>query len=149
MVARILCPVLCLVLLIFITSVVPANASYCGPAGCPPQGLPMCGPAPVCPPPQCGPAPMACMPNCLPPCPAPGYAPPSRCGFNPLSAILSVITFPFKLIAGAVKRPDCQPPMFCPPPGCMPMCAPPVTKCKPGHQAAYRGPAPMLNPMVQ
>jgi hypothetical protein len=148
MVTRIVCLVACLAVLIAVAHA-PANAAYCGPMGCPPQ-VPACGPpAPACPPAPCGPAPMSCMPNSLPVCRPPAYEPPSGCGFNPLRAVLSAITLPFRLIAGAMNRQDCQPPMYCPPPGCMPMCAPPAVKCKPGARAAYNGPAPMLNPMMQ
>jgi hypothetical protein len=142
MVTRIVCLVACVAVLLAVTHV-PANAAYCGPMGCPPQ-VPVCGPpAPVCPPAPCGPAPMSCMPNTLPVCRPPAYQPPSGCGFNPLRAVFSVITFPFRLIAGAMNRQDCQPPMCCPPPPCMPVCAPPAVKCKPGPRAAYNGPAPI------
>jgi hypothetical protein len=160
MVTRIVCLVGCLTVLLAVTQV-PANAAYCGPMGCQPQ-VPVCGPpAPVCPPAPCGPSAMSCMPNCPPPCACPPSMCQQRsgCGFNPLRAVFSVITFPFRLIARAVNRQDCQPqpPMYCPPPGCMPVYSPPAVKCRPGRavyhgrRAAYRyqGPAPMLNPMTR
>lgn len=153
MVARILSLVVCLSVVLAVTNPIPAIAAYCGPTGCPPQKIPVYPPMPAFPAAKIGPAPMSCMPNCLPacppPCPPPGYGPPPGTGFNPLSAIFSAITLPFRLIAGAMNRGNYQPPMYCPPPGCMPMCAPPATKVKPGKRAAYGGPVPMLNPMVQ
>jgi len=80
--------------------------------------------------------PAACSPPmCPPPACAPAYG-----GFNPLSALVSVVTLPFKLIGGAVSalRPCPQP--VCMPAGYVPMappsCGPPMNvgpaKCKPG-----------------
>lgn len=77
---------------------------------------------------------------CAPPmCPPPACAPPCE-GFNPLSALVSIVTLPFKLIGGAVS--SLKP---CPQPTCMPMgyvpmappsCGPPVNvgpaKCRAG-----------------
>jgi hypothetical protein len=133
MVTRIFTAVLCLVVM---TSL-PAMASYCGPMGCPPQKdmappmpgfqpMPMQAAMPV-------PGPMMGAPNCPPPCPPPMCGPKQGDGFNPLSAIFSVITFPFRLLGGLSSN-NCQP--MCPPPSCVPMCAPqcgppPITKCKP------------------
>lgn len=140
-------------------------ASQCGPTGiCPPVRVPVARPMmapgmPMMPPPgvpmMSGPGPMKCMPNCPPPCPPPACAPPA-CGggFNPLSAIASVVTLPFRLIGEAVsKARSCGPPP-CPPGGYMPMqppcgpmpvCVPPVVKCRPAamHAANMNMPRPM------
>jgi hypothetical protein len=138
-----------------------ALASQCGPTGiCPPVKVPVARPMPMMPPPgvpmMAGPGPMQCMPNCPPPCPPPACAPPAcEGGFNPLSAIASVVTLPFRLIGQAVsKNRSCGPPP-CPPAGCympmpppcgpMPVCVPPAVKCRPApmHAANMNMPRPM------
>jgi hypothetical protein len=152
MVTRIFYSVLCLAIIMAFTNPGISEAAYCGPNGCAPVNFrapapgPMPMPMPV-PGPAMGPAPMGCLPNCPPPCPPPACGPTMGSGFNPLSAIFSVIAFPFKLIGGAFSnRQECAP-MMCPPPGCMPMCMPncgpqPITKCKAPKRAAF-APGPM------
>ncbi len=148
MVTRILYVVALFAALLVLAAPVVSNASYCGPSGCAPR-YPMQAPAMAMPGPPTvmGPAPMACMPSCPPPC-APPPCGPQVSGFNPLSAVFSVITLPFRLIGGAFSsRQSCQP-AFCPPPGCMPMCPPPmcgpqpIAKCKPVKSS--RMGAPMM-----
>jgi len=131
------------------------HAAYCGPDGnCVPLKVrvPMSGPAMLPPgsgqllgaPAMAGPRPLSCMPACPPacppPCPPPSCEPPScGTGFNPLSAVVGMVTLPFKLIGNMVSRfrscdtPSCAPACCVPmmPPPCMPMCAPAVAKCKP------------------
>jgi hypothetical protein len=154
MVTRILRKVLLsAALLLFVFSSV-AQASYCAPNACPPpqvvtRGPIMSMPAPPMAPMPCGP-PMSCAPamNCPPPCPppCPTVCGPSMNGFNPLSAIFSVLTLPFRLISA---RANYQPAMCAPP--CMPMpvpeCGPqPISKVKP---TAKRAPTRTWRPMGQ
>jgi hypothetical protein len=145
-----------------------ANAAQCGPAGCPPLKVPVGKPAifgpgpagpmppvPFGPPMMSGAKQMPCMPNCPPACPPPTCAPPPACegGFNPLSAIFSAVTLPFRLIGGAIsKARSCEPPACAPggfypmqPPGCAPVCAPPAVKCRPNplHAGYMNMPRPM------
>lgn len=156
MVTRILYLLLTLAVLMALANPAASSAAYCGPMGCPPPKVAFNGPVPApapmpalsMPGPVCRPAPMACMPNCAPTCAPPTCGPSTGCGFNPVSAIFSVIAFPFKLIGGIFSgRQDCRPAM-CPPPCCMPMmsmpdCGPaPITKCKPAGRAAM-APGPM------
>jgi hypothetical protein len=169
MVVRIFSLLVCLFLVLLVAGIAATvNAAQCGPTGvCPPLRVPvgkhaMFGPgpagpipsAPFGPPMMSGAKPMPCLPNCPPACPPPTCAPPAcRGGFNPLSAIFSAVTLPFRLIGEAIfKSRSCQPPA-CPPggfypmqpPGCAPVCAPPAVKCRPNplHAGYMNMPRPM------
>jgi len=77
--------------------------------------------------------------NCPPALPRPSRrasdSPPS----GPLSALFSVVSFPFRMLSGAsAKEPDYQPPV-CPPPLCAPM-KPPSGGSVYMPSAAGRGP---------
>ncbi len=153
MVVRLIC--IGLVLAFPFVAMGSAQASPCGPQMCAPPlkvpvygrpGMPPMPPGPMMAgPAMAGPRPL---PGCLPPCPPPACG-LNEGGFNPASALFSVITFPFRVIAGIFsKRQSCEPPM-CMPSGCAPMmppCGPPpVTKCKPGpmHGGTAYGYSPM------
>ncbi len=152
MVVRLICIGIVLAFPFFLIGA--AQANPCGPEMCAPPlkvpvygrpgmmpmqpGAPMPGPA------MAGPRPA----GCLPPCPMPACG-PDEGGFNPISALFSAITFPFRMIGSAFsKRQSCEPPT-CMPAGCAPMMAPcgppPVTKCKPGpmQKGAAYGYSPM------
>lgn len=148
------------------------HAAYCGPDGnCVPLKVrvPMSGPAMVPPgsgqllgaPAMAGPRPLSCMPacppQCPPPCPPPSCEPSCGTGFNPLSAVVGMVALPFKLIGNMVSRfrgcdtPSCAPGCCVPmmPPPCMPMCAPPVAKCKPQGMPRVSNNRPSLKPIWQ
>ena len=169
MVVRMFSLLVCLSLVLLVAGITAtANAVQCGPTGaCPPLKVPVGKPAmfghgpagpvhpvPFGPPMMSGAKPMPCLPNCPPACPPPTCA-PTACegGFNPLSAIFSAVTLPFRLIGEAISRSrSCQPPA-CPPggfypmqpPGCAPVCAPPAVKCRPNplHAGYMNMPRPM------
>lgn len=159
MVTRILRKVMLSAALLIIVFSSVAQGSYCAPNACPPpqvvsRGPIMSMPAPPMAPMPCGPAPMSCGPamNCPPPCPppCPTVCGPSMNGFNPLSAIFSVLTLPFRLISGQVSARANYQPACCPPP-CMPMpvpdCGPQaISKVKP---TANRAPTRTWRPMGQ
>lgn len=99
---------------------------------------PMVAPAMMAPPRPTSFAPGCMPPSCPPPCPPMACQPDCRPGFNPLSALVGLVTFPYRVLSGIFARgEECPPP--CPPPNCMPMCPPqygpacppPVVKCKP------------------
>lgn len=143
MVFRVIC--IGLLMVLPFVAVSSSQAAHCGPDFCaPPMKAPMYGKpgagmsplplgAPMGGPAMAGPRPMAGY--CAPPC-APPACEPAVGGFNPISALFSAITFPFRLIGSAfTKRQGCEPPT-CMPAGCVPMmppCGPPpIAKCKPG-----------------
>lgn len=120
---------------------VPLKVPVYGPAGYPPPGAPTPMAAPV----MAAPRPMMAAPMCPPPCAPPVCGPTTGVGFSPLSALVSVVTLPFRIIGGAVSSLRGCGPAACPPVGCAPMmppgCGPmPPVKCKPGPmpQAAIR-----------
>ena len=147
MVARTVC--LCLVASLFL-AVSAAFAAHGGPM---PTAAPLMVPVYGSPPPPRAfgpgamPGPAMAAPRvmgpapCAPPMCAPPACGPASCeGFNPLSALVSIVTLPFRVIGGAVSalRPCPQP--TCMPAGYVPMappsCGPPMnvgpTKCRPG-----------------
>jgi hypothetical protein len=151
MVARIICACLSFLLLIAFTGPITALADYPRPVKwAAPAGPAMVPASPYAAPLMVGPGPAANASNVMPPCPPPPYRLPAGCSFNPLSAVVSVLTLPFRLLGSAVtglgrhRAQPCVPVQYMPMPQCLPPCPQPMAKCRPvGMPTAAYGNAPM------